>query len=119
MSAANNRTVRKLTVLYGSQTGTAQDVAEQIGRDAVRYHLNVTVQALDNYNIVRFLKIIMFIGQQSHVAHLALSVAYCIYHCGWFDGRTFSAGRNHKSWSAMLNHFEFTQVYCCGFFQLK
>jgi sulfite reductase alpha subunit-like flavoprotein len=43
---------RKLTVLYGSQTGTAQDIAEQIGRDGVRYHLNVTVKALDNYDVV-------------------------------------------------------------------
>lgn len=28
---------RKLTVLYGSQTGTAQEVAERIWREARRY----------------------------------------------------------------------------------
>jgi len=52
MSEINLQSSRKLTVLYGSQTGTAQDVAEQIGRDALRYHFSVTVNALDNYNIV-------------------------------------------------------------------
>jgi hypothetical protein len=28
---------RNLLVLYGSQTGTAQDLAERIGREALRY----------------------------------------------------------------------------------
>ena len=33
---------RKLLVLYGSQTGTAQAVAERIGREAKRLHFQVT-----------------------------------------------------------------------------
>ena len=32
---------RKLLVLYGSQTGTAQAVAERIGREAKRLHFQV------------------------------------------------------------------------------
>ncbi|KZS12417.1 NADPH-dependent diflavin oxidoreductase 1 [Daphnia magna] len=28
---------RNILVLYGSQTGTAQDLAERIGREALRY----------------------------------------------------------------------------------
>ena len=44
---------RKLLVLYGSQTGTAQDVAERIGREAKRRHFATRVTALDLYNIVR------------------------------------------------------------------
>ena len=43
---------RKLLVLYGSQTGTAQDVAERIGREAKRRHFTARVTALDSYNVV-------------------------------------------------------------------
>ena len=43
---------RKLLVLYASQTGTAQDVAERIGRDAKRRHFAVKILAMDYYNKV-------------------------------------------------------------------
>ena len=43
---------RRICVLYGSQTGTAQEVAERIGREARRRHLSATVLALDDYNVV-------------------------------------------------------------------
>jgi len=43
---------RRILVLYGSQTGTAQDVAERIERDAVRRHLLANVKSLDQYDIV-------------------------------------------------------------------
>lgn len=42
---------RKLTILYGSQTGTAQDLAEYIWRESKRYHFNGTVIAMDKYDI--------------------------------------------------------------------
>lgn len=41
---------RRLLVLYGSQTGTAQDVAERIGREARRRHFRARVQAMDSYD---------------------------------------------------------------------
>jgi len=41
---------RRLLVLFGSQTGTAQDVAERIGRDAKRRRFAVRVFAMDAYN---------------------------------------------------------------------
>ena len=41
--------VRPLVVLYGSQTGTAQEVAERVGREATRLHFSVLVSALDNF----------------------------------------------------------------------
>lgn len=41
-----------LLVLYGSQTGTAQDTAQRIGRQAQRRQLQVQVLPLDNYNVV-------------------------------------------------------------------
>ena len=43
---------RRICVLYGSQTGTAQEVAERIGREAKRRYLSATVLALDDYNVV-------------------------------------------------------------------
>ncbi|XP_041914936.1 NADPH-dependent diflavin oxidoreductase 1 [Alosa sapidissima] len=42
---------RALLVLYGSQTGTAQDTAERIGRQAQRRRMRVRVEAFDSYNV--------------------------------------------------------------------
>lgn len=42
---------RKLVILYGSQTGTAQDVAEGIWRESKRYHFCGGVKALDDYDV--------------------------------------------------------------------
>ncbi|XP_078604811.1 NADPH-dependent diflavin oxidoreductase 1-like isoform X1 [Branchiostoma floridae x Branchiostoma japonicum] len=42
---------RRLTVLYGSQTGTAQDVAERVAREAKRRHFSTKVLAMDQYPI--------------------------------------------------------------------
>ncbi|KAM6985413.1 NADPH-dependent diflavin oxidoreductase 1 [Aplochiton taeniatus] len=44
-----------LLVLYGSQTGTAQDTAERIGRQAQRRRFQVRVEALDTYNVVELI----------------------------------------------------------------
>lgn len=41
----------RFLILYGSQTGTAQDVAERVGRYAKRYRFRVSVQAMDEYSI--------------------------------------------------------------------
>lgn len=42
---------RKLTVLYGSQTGTAQDLAEYVWRESKRFFFKGTVTCMDKYNI--------------------------------------------------------------------
>ena len=42
---------RRLLVLYGSQTGTAQDVAERIGREAWRRRFSARVLAMDDYSL--------------------------------------------------------------------
>ncbi|KAJ7339371.1 NADPH-dependent diflavin oxidoreductase 1 [Desmophyllum pertusum] len=47
---------RRISVLYGSQTGTAQEVAERIGREAKRRYLSASVLALDDYNVTRLIK---------------------------------------------------------------
>lgn len=43
---------RKLLVLYGSQTGTAEDVASRIGREARRLRFDTTVVSMDEYDKV-------------------------------------------------------------------
>lgn len=45
----------QLLVLFGSQTGTAQDVAERLGREARRRRLGCRVQALDSYAVVNLI----------------------------------------------------------------
>ncbi|CAH1786471.1 unnamed protein product [Owenia fusiformis] len=42
---------RQLLVLYGSQTGTAQDVAERVARDAKRRHFATRISSLDECNV--------------------------------------------------------------------
>ncbi|XP_029775443.1 NADPH-dependent diflavin oxidoreductase 1 isoform X3 [Suricata suricatta] len=44
-----------LLVLFGSQTGTAQDVSERLGREARRRRLDCRVQALDSYSVVNLI----------------------------------------------------------------
>lgn len=41
---------RKLVILYGSQTGTAQDLAEYVWRESKRYHFTGSVVSMDKYN---------------------------------------------------------------------
>jgi len=45
---------RKVLVLYGSETGTAQDVAERINREAKCHHFTSRVMALNDYPMVHF-----------------------------------------------------------------
>ncbi|KAG1654611.1 NADPH-dependent diflavin oxidoreductase 1 [Nymphon striatum] len=44
---------RNLTILYGSQTGTAQEVGESLGRTAKRFRFNVIVSSMDDYDIMK------------------------------------------------------------------
>ncbi|KAL4219174.1 NADPH-dependent diflavin oxidoreductase 1 [Mactra antiquata] len=44
-------TDRKFLILYGSQTGTAQDAAEKISREATRRHFLTKISSLDTYDI--------------------------------------------------------------------
>ena len=41
--------IRKLSVLYGSQSGTAQAVAERVSREAKRLHYEVKLCSMDDY----------------------------------------------------------------------
>ncbi|XP_053710149.1 NADPH-dependent diflavin oxidoreductase 1 isoform X2 [Synchiropus splendidus] len=44
-----------LLVLYGSQTGTAQDTSQRIGRQALRRRLSVQVLPLDDYHVANLI----------------------------------------------------------------
>lgn len=57
---------RRLLVLYGSQTGTAQDVAERVGREGRRRHFRTQVTAMDEYDKVNH----SVITSMAHVAQV-------------------------------------------------
>lgn len=42
---------RKMVVLYGSQTGTAQDISENIWRESKRFYFNGGVKPMDDYEV--------------------------------------------------------------------
>eukprot|EP00842_Homolaphlyctis_polyrhiza_P002194 jgi/Hompol1/2976/HPOL_006268-RA len=42
--------MRQLVVLYGSQTGCAQEAAERVAREARRRHFHVLLQSMDEYD---------------------------------------------------------------------
>ncbi|XP_004848819.1 NADPH-dependent diflavin oxidoreductase 1 isoform X1 [Heterocephalus glaber] len=46
----------QLLVLFGSQTGTAQDVAERLGREARRRRVRCRVQELDSYPVANLIR---------------------------------------------------------------
>ncbi|XP_067949341.1 NADPH-dependent diflavin oxidoreductase 1-like [Watersipora subatra] len=46
---------RKLLILFGSQTGTAEEVAEGLARDGFRRHFDVELSSLDQFDIQKLL----------------------------------------------------------------
>lgn len=50
---------RRVVVLYGSQTGTAEDVAACVGREARRLHFEATVSAMDAYDKVNLFSFLL------------------------------------------------------------
>ena len=56
--------VRKISILYGSQTGTAQAVAERVSREAKRLHFEVKLCSMDDYKPIGDLikqKLVIFV----------------------------------------------------------
>ncbi len=43
---------RKLTILFGTQTGTAEEVAWRISRDSNRRYIQARVISLENFDAV-------------------------------------------------------------------
>jgi sulfite reductase alpha subunit-like flavoprotein len=43
--------IRKLLILYGSQTGYAQETAERVKREAKQRHFQVELHAMDAYDV--------------------------------------------------------------------
>jgi sulfite reductase alpha subunit-like flavoprotein len=42
---------RKLRILYGSETGTASDIAEELWRESKKFHFESSISAMDNYQV--------------------------------------------------------------------
>lgn len=49
MEGAQSRTI---LVVYGSETGNAQDIAEELGRICQRLHFQTAVEELDEISLV-------------------------------------------------------------------
>lgn len=54
---------RTVTTLYGSQTGTAQDISEQIWRESKKFHFKGSVMAMDDYDVRKLIdeKVCVFV----------------------------------------------------------
>lgn len=50
-------------ILYGSQTGTAQDVSESIWRESKRYHFSGGVKSMNDYDVKNLIdeEIVIFV----------------------------------------------------------
>nr|Q6NRG5.1 RecName: Full=NADPH-dependent diflavin oxidoreductase 1; AltName: Full=NADPH-dependent FMN and FAD-containing oxidoreductase [Xenopus laevis]AAH70785.1 Ndor1 protein [Xenopus laevis] len=46
---------QNLLILYGSQTGTAEDLAGRLSREAKRHHFNCRTEALDEYRVANLI----------------------------------------------------------------
>lgn len=46
---------RSMAVLYGSETGGAEDIAGELGKTAERLHFQTTVDEMDSFKLVRCL----------------------------------------------------------------
>lgn len=76
---------RSLLILYGSETGCAQDVAENLGRQARRRHFKTRVIAMDDYDKVKFsvllINIIVFLNiQLESICRRKISVFCMLYY---------------------------------------
>jgi sulfite reductase alpha subunit-like flavoprotein len=48
---------RSMAVLYGSETGSAQEIAVELGQMAERMHFQTTVDEMDGFKLVRHFEI--------------------------------------------------------------
>lgn len=53
---------RRLTILYATQTGNAQDLAESLARHAVRQHFQTQCLSLEDYKPVRIIAVSSDLG---------------------------------------------------------
>lgn len=54
---------RRLTILYATQTGNAQDLAESLTRHAIRLHFTSQCLSMEDYNFVNCCQIFLLIFQ--------------------------------------------------------
>ena len=61
-SGSDNDKRRSALILYGSETGNAQDVADEIGRLTERLRFDTTVLDLDSIELVRRASVVVHIS---------------------------------------------------------
>ena len=71
---------RRLTFLYATQTGNAQDLAESLARHAVRQHFETKCLSMEDYSLVFFLHSILTKGGSSRRVMYNI---YCEYDWRW------------------------------------
>jgi sulfite reductase alpha subunit-like flavoprotein len=54
---------RRMIILYGSQTGTAQDISENIWRESKRFRFEGGVKPMDDYDVTDLIEeeIVIFV----------------------------------------------------------
>jgi sulfite reductase alpha subunit-like flavoprotein len=54
---------RNLLILYGSETGTAQEISENLWRESKRYYFSGCVKAMNDYDVRQLIdeKLVIFI----------------------------------------------------------
>jgi flavodoxin len=66
---------RKLTILYGSQTGCAQEVAERIFRLAKKRCFDVSIFPMNSFNFVK----LIFLNSSGNVGKGEIH-CFCLFH---------------------------------------
>lgn len=77
---------RNLTILYGSQTGTAEDVSEDIWRESKRFHFIGGVKSMDDFDMKNLIdeELAIFVcsttGQGGNMLniHNAIEISNCL-----------------------------------------
>ena len=79
---------RNIVVLFGSQTGTAQEVAERIGREGERLHFNMEVTCMDSFDIRQLptTPLVVYVASttgmyNTQASHVCLIDSYCDSNC--------------------------------------
>ncbi|CAO1436082.1 unnamed protein product [Diamesa hyperborea] len=54
---------RNIAILYGSQTGTAQDISENVWRESKKFHFKGSVMSMDDYDVRKLIdeEVVIFI----------------------------------------------------------
>jgi sulfite reductase alpha subunit-like flavoprotein len=70
---------RSIVILYGSETGSSQDLAENLARQAKRRHFKTRVYAMDDYDRVYIHVFSLYVDLIVYVESTSRRKARCLY----------------------------------------